>query len=253
MRILDLDLDFFLDHRPLFTPRGRPDLAASAPWDADRVREFLERRCGLDARNPLPGRTVTHHHEVFLDWRERIAQGRLAPPFEVVHVDWHADLGMGEPTPHFIMTELLHAPAGQRAFPPAEPGRGLGPGNYLAFAIACRWISELTYVYNPRRRDLDVPEYLMRDADLASRRIQLRRYPPGTPFEAILGRSIPPSELEPELPFQLVGGDDLDPGAPFDWVYLAQSPDYTPPEADRLIGLIGEYMRPPAEPPGSAC
>lgn len=244
MRILDIDLDFFLDHRPLFTPRGRPSLEASAPWAAERVREFLERRCGLDARRPLPGRTFTHHHEVFLDWRERIAAGLLTPPFEVVHVDWHADLGMGEPTAHFLMTELLHAPVAQRAFPPAEPGRQLGPGNYLAFAIACRWIAELTYVYNPRRRDIDVPEYLLRGFDLWSRRIQLKQYPPGTSFESIIDRSVPPSALEPDLPFHLIGGDDLAADAPFDMIYLTQSPDYAPPEADRLIPLIEDYMRP---------
>lgn len=242
MRILDIDLDFFLDHRPLFTPRGRPDRAASEPWAPDRVRAFLEQRCGLDARRPLPGRTVAYHHEVFLDWRERIAKGLLTPPFEVVHIDWHADLGMGEPSAHYLLTELLHAPVAQRAFPSAEPGRCLGPGNFLAFAIACRWLSALRYVYNPHRRDLDVPDYLMRDFDLRSQRIQLKHYPPDTPFASILDRSVPPSALEPELPFELVGGDDLAVDEPFGLIYLTHSPDYTPPEADQLIPLIEQYM-----------
>ena len=110
------------------------------------------------------------------------------------------------------------------------------------------------YVYNPRRRDIDVPAYVMRDFDLWSRRIQLKQYPPGTPFEAIQDGSIPPSALEPDLPFRLVGGDDLAGEGPFDWIYLTQSPDYTPPEADRLIPLIEEYMRPPVQArPEPAC
>jgi hypothetical protein len=254
MRILDIDLDFFLDHRPLYTPRARPPRTASAPWSAARVRAFLEERCGLDARTPLPGRTLTHHHEVFLDWRKRINRGALVPPFEVVHVDWHADLGMGEPAQHYIMTQLLHAPPDQRSRPSEQPGKRLGPGNYLAFAIACRWISGLVYVYNPRRRDIDVPAYVMQDFDLWSRRIQLKQYPPGTPFDSIQDRSIAPSALEPDLPFRLVGGDDLTVDAPFDWIYLTQSPDYTPPESDRLIPLIEEYMRPPSQArPEASC
>ncbi len=242
MRILDLDLDFFLDHRPLFRPNSRPHVAASAPWSEERVRQFLEQRCGLNRHRPLPGRTLTHHHEVFLDWRERIQQGRLPVPFTVHHVDWHADLGMGEATPGYVLTTLLGAPLEQRSAIHAEPAQRLTPGNFLLFALACRWIDQLTYVYNPGRRDIDVPAYCMQRHDFASGYLQLPHYPPHTPLADIVGLSATPIAWEPAVAFELVSGADLLVTQPFTLLYLTQSPDYTPPEADRLIAVIQEYM-----------
>jgi hypothetical protein len=242
VRILDIDLDFFLDHRPLFKPQSRPHVAASTPWSADRVRQFLEQRCGLDRNNPLPGRTVTYHHEVFFDWGERIQRGSLSVPFSVLHVDWHADLGMGEATPGYVLTALLDLPLDQRRRFDDERRQRLTPGNFLLFALACRWIDHLTYVYNPNRRDMDVPAYCMRHGDFASGHLQLPHYPPHTALADIIALRAAPSAWEPAVPFELVSGADLSVTQPFSAIYLTQSPDYTPPEADRLIALIEEYM-----------
>jgi len=242
MRILDIDLDFFLDHRPLFKPNSRPSVAASTPWPEERVRQFLEQRCGPDREKPLPGRTLTHHHEVFLDWRERIQRGSLATPFTVVHVDWHADLGMGETTPGYVLTTLLDTPIAQRSAIADAPGQRLTPGNFLLFALACRWIDQLTYVYSPNRRDIDIPAYCMQRGDFASGALQLPHYPPATALADIVALTAAPSAWEPAVAFELVSGADLHVTQPFTLLYLTQSPDYTPPEADRLIAVIQEYM-----------
>ena len=60
------------------------------------MRTVLEDHCGLDRARPVPGRLVTDHFEAFLFWQELVRCGALDIPFDVVHVDAHADLGSGD-------------------------------------------------------------------------------------------------------------------------------------------------------------
>ncbi len=88
-RILDLDLDFFLDeiayHR---SDRGkRLPSWGYRPWKKSKVRSFLEQQCLLSTANPAKGRVVTHHDEMFWLWRELVQAGQIEVPFVVVHVD----------------------------------------------------------------------------------------------------------------------------------------------------------------------
>ncbi|MGN1067305.1 MAG: hypothetical protein ACI4RE_00245 [Christensenellales bacterium] len=58
MRVLDLDLDFFLqDCCPLAPIGERPTLAGHAPWPVETVRAFLEMQCGLSLRILRPARS----------------------------------------------------------------------------------------------------------------------------------------------------------------------------------------------------
>ena len=101
-RILDLDLDFF-QHNVEYLKNldgERLDSAHYPPWQHDEAVSFLERQCGLSRDDPLPGASVEHHGEVFFVWRELIASGVLSTPFEIVHVDAHADLGWEMPATH---------------------------------------------------------------------------------------------------------------------------------------------------------
>ena len=48
MRVLDLDMDFFLsDVCALAAPGKRPSVSEAQPWDEAAVRAFLEQNCGL--------------------------------------------------------------------------------------------------------------------------------------------------------------------------------------------------------------
>jgi len=99
MLILDLDLDFFLSDIVIGLGRvgpGRPNKRHYKPWSEDQVRRFLESKCKLSTDYPCPGKVVVEHHEVFIDWREQVLSGKIAPPLSVVHIDAHADLGMGD-------------------------------------------------------------------------------------------------------------------------------------------------------------
>lgn len=180
------------------------------------------------------------HDEVFYDWRNKIESGQLFPPFEVVHVDAHADLGMGDGSYQYLMTEHLGKPALKRSYPPSDEGSGIGEGNYLAFAIACRWISKLTYVHHPECPD-DLMTCHMKNYDDNSESIQLKYYG-HVDIDILLSGDTSPLALEPEVPFEKISCELFQNIGPLDWIYLAQSPAYTPVSADSLIPVIREYM-----------
>jgi hypothetical protein len=73
---------------------------------------FLTKRCRLDA--PRPGFVVERHNELFYLWGDAIKAGQMASPFEVVHVDAHADLGLGDASYAYVMGELAFEPIEHR-------------------------------------------------------------------------------------------------------------------------------------------
>ena len=109
MRILDLDLDFFLDNVAYHKANDErlPDSEYS-PWEATQVREFLETSCGLSCSKKIPGRVVLHHDEAFDVWSALVAKGLISAPFEAVHVDAHADLCLGDHRHTYLLSEFLH-------------------------------------------------------------------------------------------------------------------------------------------------
>jgi UPF0489 domain len=241
MRILDLDLDFFLSDIA-FCCGGSSRLSSAdyLPWSEERVRRFLENQCGLDRTNPIPGKVVTHHHEVFHDWRRLIEGGRLATPFDVVHIDAHADLGLGDSSYWYIMTDLLSRPVPERPRWAGASRNGLAASNYLAFGVACRWLSRIVYVRHPECRDDLFPYYIER-RDSGETFIELKYYG-NVNFTELAFGSPEPLAVEPRVPLELIAGVDFSTREPFTRIYLAQSPPYTPPEADALIPVIRQYI-----------
>ena len=235
MRVLDIDLDFFLnDCCPLAEPGARPELNGHEPWPEARVRSFLERGCGLSESRRIPG-AVFETHDLALDfWLDRMRAGELTAPFWVTHVDAHSDLGIGYPGPGNVLNGVLPQK------PEIRPDLGryyrirqLTEANYLLFALAFRWISVLENVRNPRSRADIPPQILLPDRP---DRIRLRSFAADL-LEAVNGP-------EPEIPF-LVYPDYASYSAPgpFDFMTLAVSPRYAPKEAEALIPVISGYMR----------
>lgn len=100
MRILDLDMDYFMT--TVFncisenaTNRIEEEIPGEFVWSSERVRNFLENNLGLSTERKLPGRIVKGHNESLSFGKELVEQKRLITPFEVVNVDSHADLGLG--------------------------------------------------------------------------------------------------------------------------------------------------------------
>jgi hypothetical protein len=194
---------------------------------------FLREKCGL--KGAIPGFAVEHHGEFFGQWRRSIETGDLVPPFHVTHVDAHADLGIGETGHIYLLSELLAKPPEERWFPMEGEG-GLTDGSFLAFAIGCRWISDLLYVYSPGGGS-DVHPYLMEGKDLNAPNIRLPRVTSQELQRFHGGRkpTLPASQLEPPVPFSKVRCSDFQAEHAFDMICIARSPAYTPRDADLIF------------------
>jgi len=238
MRVLDIDLDFFLaDCCPLAPIGGRPELKGHEPWEAEAVIRFLEQQCGLSKNAPVPGAIFETHDGALCFWETEIMAGRLKAPFSVTHIDAHSDLAIGKPGPRFILENVLSRHPSKRAdIQCYYDAVQLDEANYLLFACAFRWVAELENVRNPKSRP-DIPAQItIQDED--------GRY---TGLQLVSGVSRlfePINGPEPVIPFAVY--DDpytYQAKEPFDYVTLAISPRYAPKEADALVPVIGQYIK----------
>jgi len=231
MRVLDLDMDFFLSDPCPLAPMGeRPDEESAQPWSDAEVIRFLEERCGLSREHPVPGAIFDTHDKALDFWRARMRSGELTAPFEVVHVDTHSDLAFGPPgTPYVLNVVLSRAPQQREAIEAYREAVELDEANYLLFALAFRWIDRLCYVRNPKSHQ-DIPAQLRN----AQGDIQLRSF-----ISAMMeGRN----GKEPVVPFAVYDDYRQFSVKGYDFVTMAQSPRYAPESADRIMELLRPYI-----------
>ena len=235
MKVLDLDLDFFLtDCCPLAERGERPNSDCAQPWKERDVVDYLEHNLRLDSSHPIPGVITSTHDQALRFWQSRMKAGLLQNPFSVVHVDAHSDLGIGYPGPGFVLNNVLGIPPDLRDDPDRYYlQKQLDEANYLLFAIAFRWIDSLALVRDLFSRK-DFPPFIVK-SESGYQPIRLTSYISQI-FEKQYG-------AEPEVklkvfhdPYTFVSDE------PFTFMNLACSPRYTPKEADRLIPIITRYM-----------
>jgi hypothetical protein len=257
MRVLDLDLDFFLRDKAHFMDgsEGRLDPDEYPPWPLDLAMTFLTERCRLDEARP--GFVVEQHNELFYVWGSAIEAGQLVAPFEVVHVDAHADLGLGDASYAYLMRELAFEPIEQRyaILKRRRPGSrkemldlsidALTDGNWLMFALACGWISDLTFVCNSfaettnEHTPNDLMGLLLKDFDRDSGYLQVV----ATREDFVMsGRATPRviDRRDSPIPFTVKTWREFHASEPFDIVCLTRSPQYTPAAADPIFDAIRE-------------
>lgn len=255
-KVLDIDMDYFLDDVPTSIPAScteRVDGNYYKPWSRESVIEFLESNLGLSKNNKIKGKIVTNHHEALYYWRSLIIESKLKAPFEVIHVDSHADLGLGFSSWVFIFEKLLGIDIDKRSDienykNEFEEYKLPNIGDYLLFAIAFRWISKLTYIHNPNESGDDYPVHIMKNFDDMSRKIQL-------PYNSIYSATkcldgvrqsreyLKTSILEPEVAFNIIKEpEDISYEGNFDFITFCISPNYTPESADFIIDVIREYI-----------
>ena len=245
--VLDLDLDFFVwpvsrgprEHDRL------PDCECERVASEEEVHRFLGERCHLNPPARIQGRELHEHVEAFGAWRDWLLVGELSEPFGVVHVDGHADVGAGLNLTFAYLDEFLALPLGKRRNPRMGE-KGLNSGNYLLGAIANRWVASLTYVYPTHlvsQRDCvplgDFPPQCFKNNDLETKQIQLKGY---SKQEHMKANPIP-IHIEPCVPFELVPNHRFE-FSGFTHMVVAQSPQYTPRSADRLLPIIRQYLAP---------
>ena len=237
MRVLDLDLDFFLaDCCPLAKVGERPELSGHEPWKVEEVRAFLQENCGLSREKPTPGQWFETHDGALKFWARLLEEGKLTAPFEVVHIDAHSDLGVGKPGPGFVLQNVLtQRPEKRAALSRYYDAVQLDEANYLLFALAFRWVGALSNVHNPRSRP-DIPEQIvLRDENGGYAGIQL--------VSAVSRLFEPVNGAEPAAPFRVYDDwRDFRSEQPFDFVTVARSPRYAPAAADEIFDEICRWI-----------
>ena len=232
MRVLDLDMDFFLSGPcPLAALGERPDESCAEAWSEDAVVRFLEEQCGLSADHPVPGAIFDTHDKALDFWAARLEDGSLTAPFEVVHVDTHSDLAFGPPGTNFVLNVVLSRLPDQRADKDAyRKAVELDEANYLLFALAFRWVDRLSYVRNPKSHQ-DIPRQLL----TAQGDVHLRSFI----SQMMEGRN----GKEPVIPFDVYDDYTEFRQHGYDFVTMAQSPRYAPESADRIMEIVRRYIK----------
>ena len=265
MKILDLDMDYFIKKIATFiseyeSKRLPDDEYKEYVWSETEVRNFIENNLGLSKEKKIRGRVVAGHNEALFYWKELIERQQLSTPFEVIHVDSHADLGLGYSSWTHIMKNVLEYPVEERPVHVAYKDtnnrlRQEGIGDYLLFALSYRWISKLVYCGNPAGKPNDYLWFILKDfkerpiwKEPVQNTIQLlynpnKEYPSihHSDYERI--KYINECIKEPEVPFLIIPTvEDVQFDGSFDFAVLAQSPNYTPASADFIIDIFREYI-----------
>jgi hypothetical protein len=251
-RVLSIDLDAFVsptvyakdsaDHR-----RVASDAYRVLP--APRVLALTER---LGFARGAEGACIEHHHQILDHLHRRIASGTLRIPFDLVHVDAHADLGWGEMVWRRLLGDIAGRPLAERQ----TFRSGITIGNWLSYAIVWGWVRSVLHVRPPadsKDRWVDVGRMFYRDGDTQRAELDF--------------------VFMPEVRHLTVGKEDPDPLAPgdlqrlqrgrpsvvrvpflvrdfatapvqrsADFVVLCRSPGFTPLSADRVYDLLRDRL-----------
>ena len=257
-------MDYFMEtvaeHIPLScTDRLSEDEYGSSVWTEERIRQFLEKNLGLSKQNKLPGRVVTEHKESLFFWEELIEEKKLAEPFEVVHVDSHADLGLGCPSATFLQGRFLDLSIEVRRkvrnYEFSDKILEISSGDYLLWGIGYRMFSKITYCANPNGEKNDYCWNTLKnfheepiENKPVSNYIQLTYnskmdLPMDEHDEYYKREYLKGAKREPEVELRIIPTiEDVKYNGGFDFAVLAQSPNYTPASADFIIDIFKEYI-----------
>ena len=252
MNILDLDLDFFLNQSSAWVSTNGTNRLPSkiyTPWEINEVINFLENQCRLIKEKKIDGKLLTHHDEVYYEVKNMIESGQINT-VNIDHVDAHADLGLGDLCFKYLFFNLIRKSVRKRYYhnenvPKIEK---MGPGNYLLFMIANRWVKRLRYIHLDKNGN-DTNWVFFKDLNPDSGFIKLRAYCESQipedfervdPYKFILETS--PCIFEKEIPFETIYNRDFTTDLNYDYIFLTQSPSFTPVESDKLIPIILEYV-----------
>lgn len=260
MKVLDLDMDYFMEHIASFisfntSERLDEDGYGDTVWSEERVRDFLENNLGLSKNNKIPGRVVVGHNESLFFWEELLEQGKLADPFEVVHVDSHADLGLGCSSSDFLQSAFLTLPVETRRRIRDDEGVGISIGDYLLWAVAYKMISKITYCANPNGDKNDYVWDTLKDfkEDMIwnkpiSNYIQLKynsqmEWPKYNDSKEYKKKYMLGAIKDPEVELRIIPTiEDVKFQGDFDYAVIAQSPNYTPASADFILDVFRDYI-----------
>lgn len=262
--VLDIDLDYFVKAQAhtSFSVKTRlsEDEYSHLVWKKDDVIDYIENHLGLSKKKKVLGRFIQGHNESLYFWEELMQEHKLETPFEVIHVDSHADLGLGQTSHAFLQGAFLRFPVEiRRKIRNTNDGMGITIGDYLLWAIGYQMISKITYCANPfispeKQMDIcwttlkDFKEEYSNGKDIFHDIIQLK-HNPNCDIALLLDDSYEKIYLEgctifePEVPLTVIPTiKDVKFDGNFDYITVAKSPNYTPASADYILDILKEYM-----------
>jgi hypothetical protein len=270
-RILDVDLDIFVTPISQFHSDTRLRDEEYDVVDIETVKRFMEVQCGLCVGAPKPGGVFEEHDELFSAIKSFVQEGRIQTPIDLVHVDAHADLALGQWAPiSYLLRDLMHRPAAERLDPILGSG-GLNRGSVILFLVATEWLKSLGYVHHPDdgndfreffleyemgRDELEHPDFEQCRDDPRYQKMLAEAPTTGQSYFHIprlkdpkavidllyVDSTVPRiSEKGRRIPFNRVPWREFnDPG--FDFVFVTRSPGFTPPSADAVFELLCSYV-----------
>ena len=212
----------------------------------------------MSKERKIPGRLVCGHNEALFFWEELVENGSLIDPFEVIHVDSHADLGLGSHSGDFLQSMFLTLPIPTRRrirdYEFNDRIEEINIGDYLLWAIAYRMISSITYCANPNgeKNDYlwdtlkDFQEEFIWDKPVRNY-IQLKynkkmEMPDCNSPNVYKKKYLAGAIKDPEIELLIIPTiEDVKFYGDFDYAVLAQSPNYTPASADYILDIFREY------------
>jgi len=262
LKVLDLDMDYFMTeiaNTPFSSSERLGGEYDDSVWSADKVRQFLKTNLGLSKERKIPGRLICGHNEALFFWEELIENGKLREPFDVIHVDSHADLGLGSPSGSFLQGRFLSLPISTRRQIRDYEFNGhiesINIGDYLLWAIAYGMVSSVTYCANPNGYKNDYlwntlkdfkEEYIWNKPVINY--IQLKfnygmEMPKYASSAVYKKKYLEGAIKDPEVELLIIPTiEDVRFCGDFDYAVLAQSPNYTPESADYIMDIFREYI-----------
>jgi hypothetical protein len=237
VQILDIDMDYFLTEKTSYH-KDRKQINNKIVWTKSEIIEFLEKKLGLSKNNKIKGRIVTYHNEALNFWEELVDDKKLKVPFEVIHVDSHADLGLGIPGWSNLFDKVLILPVDERQKYVKNSEFKYHEGNYLLFALLYRWISSLTYIPNKREIGNDYLWGIMKNGNEESGYIEIpyNSQRPQSDIYIDTKRFLENCTYEPQVEFKVINKfSNIDITNNYDFLSFAISPNYTPESSDFII------------------
>ncbi|NJK32250.1 MAG: hypothetical protein HC927_07490 [Deltaproteobacteria bacterium] len=246
LTVLSVDIDFFVLGRAsdLSLTSGLDTRLSSdeyATASLEIAQSVFEQSCKLSTLTPVRGISIRHHDAAFEVLRALAKKGSI----NFVHMDAHADLGLGDLSHEYLLTDWIRDCT--RA--PTRGWRGLNLGSWLAFAAAAQLVSKITFVPHEPLSSGDPsdihPLYAHNPRPAAAQEL---RFCPLTKTELheIHLRKAYAEMIQrancTSIPFNITSRDCFNLLSPPNFVILCQSPNFTPVEADPIFTLARSYI-----------
>lgn len=231
IRILDIDLDFFLDCKERPRKINKRKLNKYQPWKASEVKRFLENNCGLDLIKKPLGKEFLHHHEVYL-FCKNLKEKDKEIKFHLDHIDAHADLGICDTKVISIFNDDELVLANESWITDEKEKKyDLNPGNFILFFLLQGWLSYLTYINHPHLLYSDINKKVLCEK---SNKLCVKY------FDSNNKETV--AKNFPYVPFFQLDYRTFNNCHKYDYIFLTKSPDYTPIASDGLIPIISNYF-----------